>query len=67
MKGGARKGAGRKRLPPELKKRNVTVRLKPKTVEWLKRQDASYSATIEHHLSASVAKQDAHTEIGERK
>lgn len=51
MKGGARKGAGRKRLPPELKKRIITVRLKQATIEWLKQQDASYSATIEHCLT----------------
>lgn len=65
MKGGARKGAGRKRLPPELQKRAITVRLKQGTVAWLKQQDASYSATIEHHLSAPVAKQDEQIERGE--
>lgn len=57
MNGGARKGAGRKRLPPELKKRIITVRLKQATVEWLRLQDGSYSNIIEHHLSLPVAKQ----------
>lgn len=51
MKGGARKGAGRKRLPPELKKRIITVRLHPAIVEWMKAQDGSYSKQIENSLA----------------
>lgn len=51
MKGGARRGAGRKRLPPELKKRIITVRLKQATVELMKAQDGSYSKQIENLLA----------------
>lgn len=51
MKGGTRKGAGRKRLPPELKKRAITVRLRPAIVEWMKAHDGSYSKQIESSLA----------------
>jgi hypothetical protein len=47
MKGGYRKGAGRKRLPQELKKMSITIRLKQSTVAWLKLQGRSYAATFE--------------------
>jgi hypothetical protein len=46
MKGGARSGAGRKPLPPHLRKSNITVRVTPATIKWLKTQDKSYSRTI---------------------
>lgn len=48
---GLRKGAGRKPLPPHLKKRNVTVRVTPDTFEWLKAQNKSYSRIINQLLA----------------
>ena len=46
MKGGKRKGAGRKSLPPHLKKSVITVRLRPELVEWMKSMDGSYSVQV---------------------
>ena len=51
MRGGKRNGAGRKPLPPDIKKQPITIRLKPALIAWLKAQDGSYSAQISSALS----------------
>ncbi len=51
MKGGARKGAGRKALPPELKKQPLTIRLQPAMIVWLKAQDKSCSVIVGNALA----------------
>jgi uncharacterized protein (DUF4415 family) len=50
MRGGKRKGAGRKPLPPDIKKQPITIRLKPALLAWMKSQDGSYSAQINNAL-----------------
>lgn len=50
MRGGKRKGAGRKPLPPDIKKQPITIRLKPALIAWMKSQDGSYSAQISNAL-----------------
>jgi len=54
MKGGARSGAGRKPLPPHLRRSNITVRVTPATIEWLKAQEQSYSALINMLLATAM-------------
>lgn len=66
IRGGPRKGAGRKPLPPHLKKRNVTVRVTPATLEWLKEQDKSYSRII-NQIIADHLYRLAHTKQKEEK
>jgi uncharacterized protein (DUF4415 family) len=54
MKGGARPGAGRKRLPPHLRKSNITVRVTPAVAQWLRAQEQSYSALINALLATAM-------------
>ena len=50
MSGGARKGAGRKPAPPELKKIPVGVKLPRWLVEWMREQPESQAVLIEEAL-----------------
>jgi hypothetical protein len=50
MKGGARKGAGRKALPVNLKKRPIALKLPGWLIDWLDQQEPSRAVLIEDTL-----------------
>lgn len=50
MKGGTRKGAGRRPLPPEIKKQAVSIKLPPKLIKWMDAQRESRAILIEKYL-----------------
>jgi len=51
MKGGKRKGAGRPKLPPGVRKIPINVRLPRELVEWLREQPKSQSQLITEALN----------------
>ena len=54
MKGGARQGAGRKKLPSNAKRESIAMRVKPECKTWLKDKalelDMSLGELIEHMI-----------------
>ena len=51
MRGGARKNAGRKAYPEEIRRRKVTLALLPETIELLKKSELSMAKTVEQAVS----------------
>lgn len=56
--GGAREGAGRKRMPVEQKRVNLTLKIKPDVANYLrskaKEQNISIGKVVEHMVDKSI-------------
>lgn len=57
-RGGPRKGAGRKPLPPELQTRGYTLHLRPRTMAWIRALAEHNAQSVDAYLTSLLAPLD---------